>query len=78
MATSKRITAAVAVDAITRRILIVRKQKVILDADLAALYNVETRVLNQAVKRNRARFPSDFMFRCPRVRPTRFGTHHKM
>jgi hypothetical protein len=36
---------------------------VILDADLAALYGVETRVLNQAVRRNRTRFPADFMFR---------------
>jgi hypothetical protein len=34
-----------------------------LDADLAALYGVETKALNQAVKRNIARFPSDFMFR---------------
>jgi len=48
---------------IERKILIIRKQKVILDADLADLYGVETRVLAQAVKRNIARFPSDFMFR---------------
>ncbi|WP_243699445.1 ORF6N domain-containing protein [Flavobacterium caseinilyticum] len=40
-----------------------RGQKVILDFDLAALYEVETKVLNQAVKRNIKRFPSDFMFR---------------
>ena len=38
------------------------EQKVMLDRDLAALYGVETRVLNQAVKRNNARFPADFMF----------------
>ncbi|MDI5897986.1 ORF6N domain-containing protein [Flavobacterium sp. LB2P84] len=37
--------------------------KVILDFDLATLYEVETKVLNQAVKRNIKRFPSDFMFR---------------
>ena len=43
-------------------ILIVRGQKVLLDRDLAALYGVETRVLNQAVRRNLARFPADFMF----------------
>ena len=36
--------------------------KVMLDADLAELYGVETRSLNQAVQRNRARFPEDFMF----------------
>jgi hypothetical protein len=40
----------------------IRGQKVMLDFDLARLYQVETKVLNQAVKRNRKRFPSDFMF----------------
>ena len=40
----------------------VRGEKVLLDTDLAALYRVSTKVLNQAVKRNIARFPSDFMF----------------
>jgi hypothetical protein len=39
-----------------------RNQKVILDADLAELYGVETRVFNQAVKRNEDRFPEDFCF----------------
>ena len=41
----------------------IRGQKVMLDFDLARLYQVETKVLNQAVKRNAERFPSDFMFR---------------
>ncbi|MDE6397504.1 MAG: ORF6N domain-containing protein [Muribaculaceae bacterium] len=41
----------------------IRDQKVILDRDLAEMYGVETRVLNQAVKRNIERFPADFMFR---------------
>jgi hypothetical protein len=40
----------------------IRGEKVLLDADLAVLYDVETRVLNQAVKRNLDRFPGDFMF----------------
>lgn len=40
----------------------VRNQKVILDSDLATLYQVQTKVLNQAVKRNLKRFPADFMF----------------
>jgi hypothetical protein len=40
----------------------VRGQKVMLDFDLALLYKVETRILNQAVKRNISRFPEDFMF----------------
>jgi hypothetical protein len=43
-------------------ILTVRGHKVLMDADLAAIYGVETRTLNQAVKRNEARFPEDFMF----------------
>jgi len=43
-------------------ILVIRRQRVLLDEDLAALYGVETRTLLQAVKRNLERFPSDFMF----------------
>jgi len=50
------------VDRIERAILLIHGQKVMLDADLAALYGVETRVLVQAVKRNLERFPEDFMF----------------
>ena len=51
------------IDRIAQSIYVLRGQKVMLDFDLAALYGVETRVLNQAVKRNAARFPNDFMFR---------------
>jgi hypothetical protein len=47
---------------IARRIRHFRGEKVLLDFDLAALYGVETRVLNQAVRRNADRFPADFMF----------------
>jgi len=47
---------------IQSRILALREQRVMLDADLAQLYGVETRALVQAVKRNLARFPADFMF----------------
>lgn len=43
-------------------IFIIRGQKVMVDRDLAKLYGVETKVLNQAVKRNIERFPADFMF----------------
>ncbi len=50
------------IERIENRILLVRGQKVMLDTDLAALYGVETRALNQAVKRNLERFPADFMF----------------
>jgi len=49
-------------DRIEKVILLVRRQKVMLDADLAGLYGVETKVLVQAVKRNIERFPEDFMF----------------
>ena len=45
-----------------RRILLIRQHRVMLDYDLAALYGVETRTLNQAVKRNADRFPADFVF----------------
>lgn len=47
---------------ITRAIFLLRGHKVMLDSDLAALYGVETKVLNQAVRRNLGRFPPDFMF----------------
>jgi hypothetical protein len=55
-------TSAVPQARIERTILLVRGEKVILDQDLADLYEVETRVLVQAVKRNIDRFPPDFMF----------------
>lgn len=45
------------------RILVIRGQRVMIDADLAELYGVPTKALNQAIKRNAARFPEDFMFR---------------
>jgi hypothetical protein len=47
---------------VEKAILLLRGEKVLLDADLAVLYGVETKVLIQAVKRNRDRFPKDFMF----------------
>ena len=50
------------VERITHWIHMIRGQKVMLDTDLAELYGVPTKVFNQAVKRNRSRFPSDFMF----------------
>lgn len=61
--TKRNIIKLVPDEAIIRKIYIVRDQKVLLDFDLAALYEVETRALNQAVKRNSDRFPEDFMFR---------------
>ena len=58
--------AAIPVERITRAILLIRGQKVILDEALAALYEVEIKVLNQAVRRNLDRFPPDFMFQLTR------------
>jgi hypothetical protein len=50
------------IERIEQKILLIRQQKVLLDADLAQLYGVETRALIQAVKRNAERFPADFAF----------------
>jgi hypothetical protein len=58
----KQLGLLVAEQKILNRIYVVRGQKVMLDEDLAAMYGVETRRLNEQVKRNRKRFPSDFMF----------------
>jgi hypothetical protein len=49
-------------ETIINKIYIIREKKVMVDRDLAELYGVDTRVLNQAVKRNHNRFPDDFMF----------------
>ena len=54
--------ARIPIDAIAKQITLIRGQRVILDSDLAALYGVSTKAFNQAVKRNQARFPNDFMF----------------
>jgi hypothetical protein len=51
------------VDLVITRIVILREEKVLIDRDLADLYGVTTKALNQAVKRNSRRFPPDFMFR---------------
>src|SRR5437899_6171175 len=50
------------VEEIEGKIYLVRGQRVMLDSDLARIYQVETRVLNQAVSRNLSRFPQDFVF----------------
>jgi hypothetical protein len=52
---------AIAVEDISRAILVLRGHRALLDAELAALYGVDTLVLLQAVRRNRERFPEDFM-----------------
>ena len=54
-------------ETIANKIYFIRNQKVMLDRDLAALYGIETKVLNQAVKRNMSRFPEDFMFQLTEI-----------
>jgi len=57
-----QVTQLVPVERIENLIHLARGEKVLLDADLAMLYGVETKALNRAVKRNQGRFPADFMF----------------
>jgi len=58
----RRARLPVPVEAVARRIYVMRGQRVMIDSDLADLYQVTTKRLNQAVKRNTGRFPADFMF----------------
>jgi hypothetical protein len=60
---------------IERTILLIRGQKVLLDMDLARVYGVATKALNQAVKRNRERFPEDFMFRLTKAEKNQVVTN---
>jgi hypothetical protein len=55
-------TTPIPIERITSAILVFRGQRVLLDATLATMYSVKTKGLNQAVRRNRKRFPTDFMF----------------
>ena len=57
-----KMTSIIPLERIKQSIVLIRRHKVMLDRDLADLYEVETRVLNQAVGRNIKRFPKDFMF----------------
>ena len=68
-------TRLIPVENITNKILFLRNEKVLLDLDLAALYGVSTKALNQAVKRNARRFPSDFMFRLTKKEKTELVTN---
>ena len=63
----------VPMERIERAIFLIRGQKVMLDADLAELYGVLTKVLNQAVKRNKERFPVDFMFQLTKEEKMRWS-----
>ncbi|OGU73050.1 MAG: hypothetical protein A2V93_07260 [Ignavibacteria bacterium RBG_16_34_14] len=56
-------TAVIPIERIEKSILVIRSKKVMIDADLAVLYGVTTKRLNEQVKRNKGRFPEDFMFK---------------
>lgn len=62
MAEENKDVSTVSVESISESIFVLRGQKVMLDFSLAELYGVQTKTLNQAVRRNRDRFPEDFMF----------------
>jgi len=76
----------VPIELIQSKIMVIRGEKVMIDRDLAQLYSVSTKALNQAVTRNRKRFPPDFMFRvikeekdelvtnCDRFRPLKHSS----
>lgn len=77
----------ISIHSIESKILLIRGQKVLLDAELAWLYEVKTHQLNEAVKRNAKRFPADFMFRltkeektkviasCDNLKPLKYSAH---
>lgn len=68
----------VPVQLIERRIYILRGHKVMIDSDLAVLYRVPTFRLNEAVKRNKTRFPADFMFRLTKKESDSLTSHFAM
>ena len=62
-------------EVLEQRIFLVRGEKVIMDRDLAELYQVATKALNQAVRRNSERFPSTFMFQLTKTETEELVTH---
>ena len=65
--TDKSNAIAIPEEVLINKIFVIRGHKVMIDRDLAELYDVETRILNQAVRRNEKRFPIDFMFQMSKV-----------
>jgi folate-dependent phosphoribosylglycinamide formyltransferase PurN len=59
---TKKGVSLVPIEVISSRILMIRGERIMLDADLAELYGVETKRLNEQARRNKERFPEDFMF----------------
>lgn len=72
---AKKSPLRISTEEVERSILLIRGQKVMLDADLASLYGVAVKALNQAVKRNVVRFPNDFMFRLSREEWSTLRSH---
>lgn len=70
-------TALIPEKRIDKSIVFIRDQRVILDSDLADLYEVSTKALNQAVRRNRDRFPEDFMFQLTREETEELNQKHR-
>jgi len=70
---SKDLTILIPIERIENKIYFIRGKRVMLDKDLAELYGVETRTLNQAVKRNAERFPDDFLLSLTREEITRIS-----
>ena len=68
-------SSTISLDTILPSVFVVRGVKAMLDADLAALYGVETKRLNEQVKRNIKRFPSDFMFQLTKDEFERIKDH---
>lgn len=68
-------TGLIPMERIERAILLIRGEKVMLDSDLADIYGVSTKVMNQAVKRNATRFPLDFMFQLTEAEKTEVVTN---
>jgi phage regulator Rha-like protein len=68
-------TKIISQDIIERKIFMIRGHKAMLSMDIAALYEVETKALNQAVKRNLARFPEDFMFQLSKTEKNELVTN---
>jgi ORF6N domain-containing protein len=69
-------TSVTSVEDVSRAIVVLRGRKVLLDAELAALYGVTTKRLNEQVKRNAERFPEDFMFRLSRTETDALNRSH--
>ncbi|MBU0505046.1 MAG: ORF6N domain-containing protein [bacterium] len=67
-------TNSVTIPQVEKNVFLIRGEKVILDTDLATLYGVKTKALNQAIKRNKKRFPDDFLFQISKLEKDKLVT----